>query len=67
LYSVHQPVEEELNVTLYDVVTLDVKVSMYFPLSVVVAIFPTLVRANIMLTFDLRAVNLVITLTKLSN
>jgi len=66
LYSVHHPVEEELNVALYDV-TLVVSVSLYFPLSVVLATFPTLVRVNSILTFDLCAVHLVVTLTKLSN
>lgn len=66
MFSVHQPVEEELNVTLYDVVTLDVRVSLYFPLSVVLATLPTLVSANSILTFDLCAVHVVVTLAKLT-
>lgn len=67
MYSVHQPVEEELNVTFYDDVTLGVKVSLYFPLSVFLATFPTLICANSILTFELCAVHLVVTLAKLTN
>jgi hypothetical protein len=67
LYSVHQPVEEELIVTPYDVVTLDVRVSLYFPLSVVLVTFPTLVSANSIITFELCAAHLVVTLAKLTN
>jgi len=60
--NVIQPVEEELYVILYDVVKLDVRVSLYFPLSVVLATFPTQVSTNSSLTFELFTVHLVATL-----
>jgi hypothetical protein len=66
LYSGHQPVEEELYVTLYDVI-LDVSISLYFPLRVVMATFRTLVSANSVATFELCAVHFVVTLANLSN
>jgi len=67
LYSVHQPVEEELYVILYDAVKLYLRASLYFPLSVVLAAFPTPVNANNILTFELCAVHLVVALAKLTN